>query len=115
MSAHSVPLGTLVWLSIYHRGRNLLPVAPPTRVLRDQVTVGALVAGVLDVTGASPRRFFFQVLAHFATKPLEAERLAYFASSEGRDDLHKYNQRERVSLLPPVPVPARALRCTNDK
>ena len=59
-----------------------------------QVRVGALVAGALDVNGASPRRFFFEVLSHFASAPHEAERLRYFASSEGRDDLSQYNLRE---------------------
>ena len=53
-----------------------------------------LVAGVLDVAGASPRRFFFEVLRHFAADPVEADRLAYFASPDGREALAQYNQRE---------------------
>ena len=59
-----------------------------------QVRVCALVAGCLDVAGGSPRRFLFQVLAHFASDPVEAERLRYFASPQGRTDLSRYNQRE---------------------
>ena len=59
-----------------------------------QVRVGDLVAGVLDISGASPRRFFFEVLRHFAADPVEADRLAYFASSDGREALAQYNQRE---------------------
>ena len=59
-----------------------------------QVRLGALVAGVLDVDSASPRRFFFEVLQHFATDELQIERLQYFASAEGRDDLALYNQSE---------------------
>lgn len=35
-----------------------------------------------------------QVLRHFATAEGEAERLDYFCSAEGRDDLYAYNQRE---------------------
>lgn len=59
--------------------------------------LGALVAGACDVTGASPRRYFFEVLRHFATEEHETERLQYFSSPEGRDDLYRYNQREGES------------------
>lgn len=45
--------------------------------------------GVLDVCSASPRRYFFQVLRHFARAEHEAERLEYFASPEGRDELYE--------------------------
>lgn len=64
--------------------------------------------GVLDVSGASPRRRFFQVLAHFtqatdgspgSPAEVERERLLYFASVEGRDDLYRYNQREGRTVL----------------
>lgn len=58
-------------------------------------------AGVLDVAGGSPRRFFFEVLARFAGEPREAERLAYFGSSGGRDDLACYNQKEGAAALQP--------------
>ncbi|KAK9839678.1 hypothetical protein WJX81_005476 [Elliptochloris bilobata] len=64
-----------------------------------EVRLGALVAGVLDVAGGSPRRFFFEVLARFASEPREAERLAYLFSPGGRDDLARYNQREGRTLL----------------
>ncbi|KAG1663014.1 hypothetical protein FOA52_016029 [Chlamydomonas sp. UWO 241] len=55
---------------------------------------------VLDVGGASPRRRLFQVLAHFtpASAERERERLEYFGSAEGRDDLYRYNQGEGVTL-----------------
>jgi sulfite reductase alpha subunit-like flavoprotein len=65
--------------------------------------------GVLDVSGASPRRRFFQVLAHFTPDAsdddgspaavVERERLLYFSGVEGRDDLYRYNQREARSVL----------------
>lgn len=47
---------------------------------------------VLDVAGASPRRRFFQVLAQHTpeTAELERDRLQYFASAEGRDDLYRW-------------------------
>ena len=51
-------------------------------------------AGALDVAGASPRRFFFEVLRDSAVDPVEADRLAYFASPDGREALAQYNQRE---------------------
>ena len=51
-------------------------------------------AGALDVAGASPRRFFFEVLRDSAADPVEADRLAYFASPDGREALAQYNQRE---------------------
>jgi len=59
----------------------------------------ALVAGALDLCSASPRRYFFEVAAHFASVPAEQERLRLFASAEGRDDLYRYNQRERRTVL----------------
>lgn len=45
--------------------------------------------GILDVSGASPRRYLFQVLQHFAAAAHERERLAFFASPEGRDELYE--------------------------
>ncbi|CAM6086168.1 unnamed protein product [Calypogeia fissa] len=63
------------------------------------VQIKSLVEGVLDVSSASPRRFFFEVMSHFATAEHEKEKLQYFASSDGRDDLYQYNQRERRSVL----------------
>lgn len=56
--------------------------------------VAALVQGILDISGASPRRYFFEVLQHFATAELEVDRLEYFATPEGRNDLYTYNQKE---------------------
>lgn len=42
---------------------------------------------------------FSQVMSYFATAEHEKERLQYFASPEGRDDLYKYNQKERRTVL----------------
>ena len=55
----------------------------------------ALVEGALDLCSASPRRYFFETAASFASHPKEAERLRHFASKEGRDELWYYNDRER--------------------
>jgi hypothetical protein len=56
-----------------------------------KASTSVFVKGVLDVTAAAPRRRFFQVLAHFTpdSSELEKERLQYFSSVEGRDDLYR--------------------------
>lgn len=51
----------------------------------------------MDVAGASPRRFFFEVLRSFTRDRTQADRLAYFASPGGREDFSKYNERESAS------------------
>ncbi|KAK9700166.1 hypothetical protein RND81_08G221200 [Saponaria officinalis] len=53
----------------------------------------------MDIASASPRRYFFEVMSHFAIAEHEKERLQYFASPEGRDDLYEYNQKERRTVL----------------
>ncbi|GLT34031.1 hypothetical protein SLA2020_085770 [Shorea laevis] len=53
----------------------------------------------MDVASAPPRRYFFEVMSFFATAEHERERLQYFASPEGRDDLYKYNQKEQRTVL----------------
>ncbi|KAI5079804.1 hypothetical protein GOP47_0005283 [Adiantum capillus-veneris] len=63
------------------------------------VTVRTLVQSVMDIASASPRRYFLEVMSHFATAEHEKERLRYFVSPEGRDDLYQYNQRERRTVL----------------
>ncbi|VFQ83550.1 unnamed protein product [Cuscuta campestris] len=53
----------------------------------------------MDISSASPRRYFFEIMSYFATSEHEKERLQYFASPEGRDDLYQYNQKERRTVL----------------
>ncbi|CAN0928858.1 NADPH-dependent diflavin oxidoreductase 1 [Linum grandiflorum] len=53
----------------------------------------------MDIASASPRRYFFEVMSFFASAEHEKERLQYFASAEGRDDLYQYNQKERRTVL----------------
>ncbi|CAI9110692.1 OLC1v1010760C1 [Oldenlandia corymbosa var. corymbosa] len=53
----------------------------------------------MDVASASPRRYFFEIMSNFASAEHEKERLLYFASPEGRDDLYQYNQKERRTVL----------------
>ncbi|CAI7859324.1 unnamed protein product [Closterium sp. NIES-53] len=63
------------------------------------VSLLSLVAATLDINSASPRAYFFEVLARFASDEREQEKLAWLASPEGREDLHEYNQRERRTVL----------------
>ncbi|KAG8373724.1 hypothetical protein BUALT_Bualt11G0054500 [Buddleja alternifolia] len=63
------------------------------------VKLKSFVELTMDVASASPRRYFFEVMSFFATAEHEKERLQYFASPEGRDDLYQYNQKERRTVL----------------
>ncbi|XP_056696712.1 NADPH-dependent diflavin oxidoreductase 1 isoform X2 [Spinacia oleracea] len=63
------------------------------------VRLRTFVESTMDVASASPRRYFFEVMSYFATAEHEKERLEYFASAEGRDDLYQYNQKERRTVL----------------
>lgn len=63
------------------------------------VKLRTLVECTMDIASASPRRYFFEVMSHFATAEHEKERLQYFASPEGRDDLYQYNQKERRTII----------------
>ena len=76
-----------------------------------QVRLRALVGGALDVAGASPRRYFFEVLRHFATDEREQERLQYLSTPEGRNDLYTYNQREGATGQPCLPLNEDAYWC----
>lgn len=69
-----------------------------TRITKP-VTVRSIVQSVMDIASASPRRYFFEVMSHFATAEHEKEKLKYFGTPEGRDDLYQYNQRERRNVL----------------
>ncbi|KAJ3695153.1 hypothetical protein LUZ60_000530 [Juncus effusus] len=53
----------------------------------------------MDIASASPRRYFFEVMSYFASAEHEKEKLQYFASPEGRDDLYQYNQKEHRTVL----------------
>lgn len=63
------------------------------------VRIGALIAGVLDISAAIPRRVFFQALAQHCPPGPHADRLAHFASPAGRDDCHEYTRREGRTVL----------------
>ncbi|KAL5220997.1 hypothetical protein ABZP36_025710 [Zizania latifolia] len=65
----------------------------------DCIKLKTFVALTMDVASASPRRYFFEVMSFFATAEHEKEKLQYFASPEGRDDLYQYNQKEGRTVL----------------
>ncbi|KAL6614567.1 hypothetical protein ACP70R_036837 [Stipagrostis hirtigluma subsp. patula] len=67
--------------------------------LIDRIKLKTFVALTMDVASASPRRYFFEVMSFFATAEHEKEKLQYFASPEGRDDLYQYNQKEGRTVL----------------
>ncbi|XP_002732733.1 NADPH-dependent diflavin oxidoreductase 1 [Saccoglossus kowalevskii] len=48
---------------------------------------------------AIPRRWFFELLSHFATNELEKEKLQEFASTEGQQELFTYCNRPRRTTL----------------
>ncbi|WCJ25387.1 NADPH-dependent diflavin oxidoreductase 1 [Euphorbia peplus] len=68
------------------------------------VKLKTFVERTMDITSTSPRRYFFEarilhVMSFFAAAEHERERLKYFCSPEGRDDLYQYNQKERRTVL----------------
>ena len=69
------------------------PHAPPV-----VASAAALVAGVLELDGAPPRRRLFGVLAAATPPGPAADRLAAFASPSGRDELDLYCTSESRSL-----------------
>lgn len=63
------------------------------------IRVRALIAGLLDVSSAVPRRQFFQVLLHHTPPGLHRDRLAQLCSRFGRDELYEYCRRQRRTVL----------------
>ncbi|KAG9458275.1 hypothetical protein H6P81_002783 [Aristolochia fimbriata] len=66
---------------------------------RNPIRLRSLVELTMDVASASPRRYFFEVMSFFASAEHEKEKLQYFGSPEGRDDLYQYNQKEHRTVL----------------
>lgn len=64
-------------------------------------TLEALCKSYLDIVGV-PRRFFFELLAHFTdpeSHPRQRERLDEFASPAGQDELRRYVAKPRRTAL----------------
>jgi len=77
------------------------------------VRLGDLIQGTLDCTGASPAKWFFELLEYYcpSTASLEKEKLRFLISAEGSEDLYIYNKREHrtvaevLSEFPSVKLP----------
>lgn len=48
---------------------------------------------------AVPRRYIFELLAHFTNSELEREKLIEFSSPKGQEDLYTYCNRPRRTIL----------------
>ncbi|KAJ0087056.1 hypothetical protein Patl1_08378 [Pistacia atlantica] len=100
--------GNVLWKDKKVHYREINNNLPTTEI---PIKLRTFVELTMDVASASPRRYFFEarildildfilnVMSFFATAEHEKERLQYFASPEGRDDLYKYNQKERRTVL----------------
>ncbi|VAH18365.1 unnamed protein product [Triticum turgidum subsp. durum] len=68
-------------------------------VPKDPIKLKTFVALTMDVTSASPRRYFFEVMSYFATDEREKAKLQDYTTPEGRGDLYRYNQKENRTVL----------------
>ncbi|KAG0494186.1 hypothetical protein HPP92_005180 [Vanilla planifolia] len=87
------------YITVHHKESGRRPFISHADDFPNAINLRAFVALTMDVASASPRRYFFEVMSFFAAAVHEKERLQYFASSEGRDDLYQYNQKERRTVL----------------
>ena len=68
------------------------------RTKTTQLTLRKFVSEHLDISGV-PRRYFFELLSHFAIDELQALKLKQLASAEGQEDLHDYARRAKRSFI----------------
>ncbi|KAJ1285261.1 hypothetical protein BS78_03G266700 [Paspalum vaginatum] len=87
------------YITIQVRSRDKVSKGSILNSLKDHIKLKTFVALTMDVASASPQRYFFEVMSFFATAEHEKEKLQYFASPEGRDDLYRYNQKESRTVL----------------
>jgi sulfite reductase alpha subunit-like flavoprotein len=71
-------------------------VPPPPFTL--PITVRDLFINYLDIFG-TPRRYFFEMLSHFVQDELQRNRLRFFVSREGQEELYDYNQKSKRSCV----------------
>ncbi|XP_038063679.1 NADPH-dependent diflavin oxidoreductase 1-like isoform X2 [Patiria miniata] len=74
---------------------------PPSWLLPQPCTIRQLVTHCLDLS-CIPRRYFFELLAHFSEDELEKDKLREFASAEGQQELFSYCNRPRRTTLETV-------------
>ncbi|XP_031105689.1 NADPH-dependent diflavin oxidoreductase 1-like isoform X1 [Ipomoea triloba] len=87
------------YIRVQPRDKDQSPADNTISTVMLPVRLRTFVELTMDIASASPRRYFFEIMSYFATAEHEKERLKYFASSEGRDDLYQYNQKERRTVL----------------
>jgi sulfite reductase alpha subunit-like flavoprotein len=83
--------------------RDVLQIAPTdvaafVSPIPSPITVHDLFHSYLDIFG-TPRRFFFEVMMHFAATDRQREKLRELSSPDGQDDLYRYCLREKRSYV----------------
>jgi sulfite reductase alpha subunit-like flavoprotein len=66
--------------------------------IRFPISLKDLLCEYYDIT-ATPRRYFFELLSHFATDERHREKLLEFASNEGQEELRWYCHRVHRSII----------------
>lgn len=72
--------------------------APVMRSSHPGETLRSYLSSEVDISGI-PRRYFFELLSHFATNEIQAAKLRELSSPEGQEDLHDYARRAKRSFL----------------
>lgn len=72
--------------------------APAMRQPYPGETLRSYLSSQVDISGI-PRRYFFELLSHFATSDVQAAKLLELSSPEGQEDLHDYSRRAKRSFL----------------
>ncbi|KAL2911756.1 NAPDH-dependent diflavin reductase [Polyrhizophydium stewartii] len=92
---------SLGWTDIADRPLVILATRADVRVpehLRGEMTIRRLFEHHLDLFGR-PHRYFFELLAFFATDEMHAEKLREFASAAGQSELYAYCHRMRRTRM----------------
>eukprot|EP01125_Pyxidicula_operculata_P022311 TRINITY_DN9055_c0_g1_i1.p1 TRINITY_DN9055_c0_g1~~TRINITY_DN9055_c0_g1_i1.p1 ORF type:complete len:610 (+),score=122.36 TRINITY_DN9055_c0_g1_i1:2-1831(+) len=62
------------------------------------ITVHELFAEYIDILG-TPKRYFFELLSYFATNKEQSDRLKFFSSKEGYEQLYDYNFKSKRNCI----------------
>lgn len=87
------------YITVQPNANNIESIEPHLNAFGGRIKLITFVALTMDINSASPCRFFFEVMSFYAAAEHEKEKLQYFTSSQGRDDLYQYNQKERRTVL----------------
>lgn len=77
---------------------NALTPLPSPDLLPRPCTWRQAVSQYFDIQSV-PRRYFFELLAHFTTDELEKEKFIEFTTAEGQQDLYDYCNRPKRNIL----------------